>query len=155
MKRRPAWLAGSLLLALLGGCAQLRDGPRPQSDFNAFKVDPTVHNIAVVEGVIVLQQDPMVFITGKDQKDVLIVWNLDPKPSDKGNYTFSDGKQGRLPGIQFGETKDQIHSCKVADDGKSYSCKNKVDAKGKFPYTIHLLLNGNRVEPVDPTVNNM
>lgn len=144
MKTRCAWLAASLTLALLGGCAQMRDGPRVTTSVDAFKVDPKVHNIAVVDGVIVLQQDPMVFAKGQSGQ---IAWNLDPK----SGYSF-DGARG----IQFVDNPgEEIVDCKAIANGKSFTCNNRHTKPGKYRYTINLLLDGKPVKPVDPTVNNM
>jgi hypothetical protein len=123
---------GALLLA---SCAHFRPDDRQFAD-------PTRPAVNVVGGqFIVVSQEPLVFL--KDQRDVVITWQLPPN----ANLRFP------RDGIVIDKGGDEFVNCGVRDEGLRFSCTNRHTRPGKYRYTIRVQA-GNRALESDPFIMN-
>ncbi len=130
-------IAAVLAAAVLAGCAF------PQHPHGPFRyLDPVRPAVDVVGGrFVVVSPEPLVFL--KDQRDVLITWQLPP-----------DGKL-RFPrdGIVIEQGGEEFVNCGPRNDGLAFSCLNRHSKPGKYRYTIRVLVGEKRIES-DPTIMN-
>ncbi|HEY2862357.1 MAG TPA: hypothetical protein VGK37_01885 [Casimicrobiaceae bacterium] len=122
-------VASSLVLA---GCAS-----------NAFVrgINPHNPNVSVVEGYIVVDQEPIV--VPKNEKDFLIVWQL----SRGSAYSFPDD------GIVVARSEEEF-KCHPEADKQRFSCVFRNSKPGKYKYTIKVLDGLRPLRPLDPTIVN-
>jgi hypothetical protein len=111
--------------------------------------DPHAPSVFVVDGKIVVNQDPIIIVKSDYAP---IVWQLE----SEGPFTFPD--DGIVitdaPNAKVEDAKDQF-KCHVEQDRRRYTCDNRHTRPASYKYTIKVLENGAPIQPpLDPWIWN-
>lgn len=147
-------------IAALGALSACQHMPPGHCGNDGAPPDPTAPRVNVVDGAIVVDQEPLIFPRG--QGPVTITWRL----PESGPYRFPgqgiaiNGQviRGSLVALPK-DVEPEITDCKTSPDGLKYSCLNKHTKPGEYKYTINVVRMTAKnerelLEPLDPRINN-
>lgn len=131
-------IVAALVAAGLGACHSM------DHHGGALHINPEAPRVNVIGGIIVVDQEPIVFT--RDKVNVHIVWRL----PHGGEYTFNPKM-----GIQIErEGTGEIVDCRPAENGYKFQCLNRHTKPGRYKYTINVL-KGATPLTLDPQVVNL